>query len=264
MPPLAAKRGGSDGKGVGGEGSGRSVPGDSEEAQPALISTSGKVEVPQVLTGDSLGLVSFEIFSHSTQPVEVSLSSSLDQVTFQLSNGNLDARAPDLYHDEEEGDEEWDGMLNEVGCVQSVRVEPMQSTTVVVCVCPSRVGGLAGSASEGRSRRDDFEFEELGPGFGAPQHSHSISELRGTIHLRAREMAGAHTTPAGGAAAAAAQGGADVAAAARSQHLAVELVGRSCRSVLRVDAQELVFEKCVVGSSSVKDFTIWNCSEAHR
>ena len=77
-------------------------------------------------------------------------------------------------------------------------------------------------------------------------------------------MAGAHTTPAGGAAAAAAQGGADVAAVARSQHLAVELVGRSCRSVLRVDAQELVFEKCVVGSSSVKDFTIWNCSEAHR
>lgn len=113
----------------------------------------------------------------------------------------------------------------------------MQSTTVVVCVCPSRVGGLAGSASEGRSRRDDFEFEELGPGFGAPQHSHSIFELRGTIHLRAREMASA-PAPAGGAAAAAAQGGADVAAAARSQHLAVELVGRSCRSVLRVDAQE--------------------------
>ena len=114
MPPPAAKRGGSDGKGVGGEGSGRSVPGDSEEAQPALISTSGKVEVPQVLTGDSLGLASFVICSHSTQPVEVSLSSSLDQVTFQLSNGNLDARAPEqLFHDEEDGDEEWDGMLNE-------------------------------------------------------------------------------------------------------------------------------------------------------
>lgn len=81
----------------------------------------------------------------------------------------------------------------------------MQSTTVVVCVCPSRVGGLVGSASEGRSRRDDFEFEELGPGFGAPQHSHSIAELRGTIHLRAREMAAGAPTPAGGAAAAAAQ-----------------------------------------------------------
>ena len=119
----------------------------------------------------------------------------------------------------------------------------MQSTTVVVCVCPSRVGGLAGSASEGRSRRDDFDFEELGPGFGAPQHSHSISELRGTIHLRAREMAGA-AMPAGGAAeaAAATQGGADGAAAVRSQHLAVELLGRSCRSVLRVDAQELILK----------------------
>ena len=112
MPP-AAKRGG-EGKGVGGEGGGRLVPGDSDGVQPALISTSGKAEVPQVLTGDSLGLTSFVIFSHSTHTVEVSLNSSLDQVTFQLSNGNLDARAPEhLFHDEEEGDEEWDGMLNE-------------------------------------------------------------------------------------------------------------------------------------------------------
>jgi len=177
MPP-AAKRGG-EGKGVGGEGGGRLVPGDSEGVQPALISTFGKAEVPQVLTGDSLGLTSFVIFSHSTHTVEVSLNSSLDQVTFQLSNGNLDARAPEhLFHDEEEGDEEWDGMLNEVGCVQSVQIEPMQSTTVVVCVCPSRVGGLAGSASEGRSRRDDFDFEELGPGFGAPQHSLDLRAAR--------------------------------------------------------------------------------------
>jgi hypothetical protein len=114
MPPPAARRGGSDGNGVGGEGGGRSVPGDSEGAQPALISTSGKAEVLQVLTGDSLGLTSFVIFSHSTHTVEVSLNSSLDQVSFQLSNGNLDARAPEqLFHDEEDGDEEWDGMLNE-------------------------------------------------------------------------------------------------------------------------------------------------------
>merc|ERR1740124_1924692 len=109
----------------------------------------------------------------------------------------------------------------------------MQSTTVVVCVCPSREGGLAGSASEGR-RRDDFDFEELGPGFGAPQHSHSISELRGMIHLRAREMAreiAATATPAGSgtvAAVAAEQGGADRAAVGRSQHLMVELLGRTC------------------------------------
>ena len=34
-----------------------------------------------------------------------------------------------------------------------------------------------------------------------------------------------------------------------------------CRSVLKAGVQELVFETCVVGSSSVKDFTVWNCSE---
>ena len=62
------------------------------------------------------------------------------------------------------------------------------------------------------------------------------------------------------ATAAAVEGSGGGGAAARSQQLVVELFGRACRSVLRVDAQELVFEKCVVGSSSVKDFTIWNCS----
>ena len=103
------------GKGVGGEGGSHSAPGNPAEVtrQPALISTSGRAEVPRVLTGDSLGLTSFEIFSHSAHTVEVSLHSSLDQVTFQLSNGNLDARAPEHLFDEEEGDEEWDGMLNE-------------------------------------------------------------------------------------------------------------------------------------------------------
>ena len=138
----------------------------------------------------------------------------------------------------------------------------MQSTKVVVCVCPSRKGSLAGSASEGRSRRGDFDFEVLGPGFGAPHLSHSISELRETIHLRAREMTGAEAaataagdgekaaaastvaTAAVAAAAAAAaeeeeQGGGDKAAPGCSQHVVFELLGRVCRSVLRVDAQVL-------------------------
>ena len=46
-----------------------------------------------------------------------------------------------------------------------------------------------------------------------------------------------------------------------AQQLVLELIGRVCRSVLKADVQELVFETCVVGSSSVKDFTVWNCSE---
>ena len=143
----------------------------------------------------------------------------------------------------------------------------MQSTTVVVCVCPSRDSGPAGSP-EGRARRaealaaEEYEVEELGPGFGAPQRSHSITELRGMIYLRAREIvAPAIEGAARAATAAAVEGSGGGGAAARSQQLVVELFGRACRSVLRVDAQELVFEKCVVGSSSVKDFTIWNCSE---
>ena len=115
MPAAVTAGRGGDGKGVVVEDSGSGVATGTSAEPPALISTPGRAEVPQVLTGDSLGLTSFEIFSYSTRTIDVSLHSSLDQVTFQLSNGNLDARAPEhLSHDEEEGDEEWDGMLNEV------------------------------------------------------------------------------------------------------------------------------------------------------
>jgi hypothetical protein len=41
----------------------------------------------------------------------------------------------------------------------------------------------------------------------------------------------------------------------------VLFVVRICRSVLQVDVRELVFESCVLGSTYIKDFAVWNRSE---
>jgi hypothetical protein len=102
----------------GGGGPSSGTANDAAAATGRLISTSGRVELPRVLTGDSLGLTSVTIRSHSTRTIEVSLQSSLDQVTFQLNNANLEAgcgSADEQYHDEDdEGDDDWNGMLNEV------------------------------------------------------------------------------------------------------------------------------------------------------
>ena len=39
------------------------------------------------------------------------------------------------------------------------------------------------------------------------------------------------------------------------------LRGMVCRSVMKLDVQEIHFEDCVPGGNYVKDFTIWNRSE---
>lgn len=34
-----------------------------------------------------------------------------------------------------------------------------------------------------------------------------------------------------------------------------------CKSILKVDRNDLTFEECARGVTYVKDFTLWNCSE---
>ncbi len=41
----------------------------------------------------------------------------------------------------------------------------------------------------------------------------------------------------------------------------VDFVSHICRSVLKIDVNELVFDDCLIGMTYVKDFTIWNRSE---
>jgi len=43
--------------------------------------------------------------------------------------------------------------------------------------------------------------------------------------------------------------------------ISIDFAAKICRSVLKVDVHELVFDDCLIGMSYVKDFTIWNRSE---
>ena len=50
-------------------------------------------------------------------------------------------------------------------------------------------------------------------------------------------------------------------ATGRNQKITVQFHSSVCRSVLKTDVSEIVFEDCVPGGVFVKDFSVWNLSE---
>jgi len=46
-----------------------------------------------------------------------------------------------------------------------------------------------------------------------------------------------------------------------SEEIQLQLKGRACRALLKVDTPELHFDDCRPRGTYVKDFTLWNCSE---
>jgi hypothetical protein len=47
----------------------------------------------------------------------------------------------------------------------------------------------------------------------------------------------------------------------KNQKITVQFNSSVCRSVLKTDVSEIVFEDCVPGGVFVKDFSVWNLSE---
>ena len=123
--------------------------------------------------------------------------------------------------------------------------------------------GSAGAAErDGDAMRRDEHTQR------SSQSRHAIVEERATLKLRYMPCSEREVHLSAGIDAAAALTAATAAyaraASVAAQQLTIKLIAKRCRSVLRTDVQELVFENCVIGSSSVKDFTVWNCSEVRQ
>ena len=212
----------------------------------ALTVSTRAFEVERVLTSaDSPALLPFTVSSSAGEVLEVSLSSSLgDQVVFQLHNENLQT-------DEslEDDPADWSGLYNELDLVEHVQLQPFEARELVLCFRPRPGGEFAPTETRQKRLAEELEAAEADVDFRTPRHHHSVTELTGTVFLDVQPR-GAPASPK--------QGAGGVAQPAR---LEVPFVARLCRSVLKTDAQELIFENCIVHESTVKDFTIWNCSE---
>jgi hypothetical protein len=196
-----------------------------------------RVEIERVLLSEeSVGLAPLTIIANE-YPVEVALRAQMPagvNVTFQTRNENLNQSDDDP--------DDWNALFNEVDCVQSIRLDPGESRRLIVAF--RSVGGS--------TLGEDAAVVDLRASSKA-HRSHSIGVLRGFLHLEPRVATDVVDGSGSGVGVALVR--------EPAQQLVLELIGRVCRSVLKADVQELVFETCVVGSSSVKDFTVWNCSE---
>ncbi|KAL1530705.1 hypothetical protein AB1Y20_001604 [Prymnesium parvum] len=196
---------------------------------PMLVSCdlqNGRLEFERVLTNDSYSLASFTIASICDTALVIHLSCPENsQVAFQLHNENVDLM---------------DTFILGAGASQKIIVlyrmqQPSSSLAAV--------------------ERDDLHTS----------HSrYEIVEESAKLKIRylpCLDVDLATIRPDAATMTAVAVAAYARAAAMPAHQFVCQLVAKRCRSVLRVDVQELVFENCVIGSSCVKDFTVWNCSE---
>ena len=241
-------------------------------ATTALISTdalNGVIEMPGVVTEPAAAAVgSLTVTSCSELPLVVHLQApERGTITFQLQNENL--RDGDL--DDDPAD--WNQLFNEIDQVDQIELPAGASVTIVVSFRPDpaesesyatpRRGGVVASSSSSSSSADASK--------NALRERHAITTACATIQL--------HAVPATAAAAPAIALSPSLLPAAPSTFVAsmpaaavasppppppttLSIVARQCVSVLRTDMHELSFDSCTIGVSAVRDFTVWNCSEA--
>ncbi|KAL3907212.1 MAG: hypothetical protein SGPRY_010257, partial [Prymnesium sp.] len=221
-----------------------------------LLSTdlpNGRLEFDRVLTDDSFAIGSFVISSASTAPIVVHLvcpDNSL--VAFQLHNENVWAGSP------EDDPDDWNQLFNEVDLVDTFMLGPGKSQRMIVLY---RSQHLSSSLMNERDNGDVMRRDEL----HSAHSRHAILEEHAKLKIRYNLCTADDAAMKPGMdpaeALAAAMAAYARTAASPAYQLGCNLVAKRCRSILRIDVQELVFENCVIGSSCVKDFTVWNCSE---
>ena len=242
----------------------------------------GRLELPGVITesdGAAVGMLT--ITSQSEWPLIVHLEAPSDEsVTFQLENENIRSGDPD------DDPADWNQLFNEVDHIDRVNLEPHGEQVIVVSFRP-RPLPRSSDASQSRPRGE----RAFGEAFGEAttfRERHAITLSKATVSLRivpqpqvqptATPVATAETSGSGVSSEAAIAAAAvystasslatAVAAAAPPllpppppPPIELALIARQCVSVLRTDVHELSFDAWI-GTSAVRDFTVWNCSEA--
>ena len=267
-------------------------------ASPPLISTdcNGLLRLPNVVTElDGTTLGSIKVTSHSAQPLLVKLESSAPHaVTFQLENENL--RHGTAVDDDDPDD--WNALFNEVGHVSELRLPPNGSTALIVSFRPKPLidateGGLMEHETSSKNRpfgetvserhaiqeaRASIHLiavpEQPPPvvatgGAPRPEEPGQPRQLQQQLLQPGQPQLAPPLPPLEALPMPLQQlqqqqlsaSSADSATAQPAAPVVIVLSARHCVSLLRTDAHELSFDHVVVGSTAVKDFTVWNCSE---
>lgn len=136
-------------------------------------------------------------------------------------------------------------IFNQIGFIDSIQLTPGESKSFVLCLrvnlSSDVVETMNGNEKDSNLLNDDeqrVKYLEL-----------SSLPLKSSIHFEVQFLPDATTIT---------MNPSKFPSSAKKQ---MPIYGICCRSMFRVDVDELRFDDCVPGGSYVKDFTIWNRSE---
>ncbi|BBM97058.1 hypothetical protein MPTK1_1g02700 [Marchantia polymorpha subsp. ruderalis] len=242
----------------------------STSSPPELFATditNNFVELKNVILNEFHVLRKFLLISLCDQALRVTLDSDLSSsIGFQLNNENIDN------NDESSGTEpvvatfladDFSELFNTVNLVNEVILQPRQVQQVILTFRP-----LESSSDASEHERDfkegqreielssDAEIQENGsvePSSKAvhPRANQSF-KVTGMVFLSATVLSDNSRTQVAPIS--------DKSLDCR-QDIVIHFQSTVCRSILKADVQDIVFDDCVPGGVFVKDFSVWNLSE---
>ncbi|EFA77122.1 hypothetical protein PPL_09877 [Heterostelium album PN500] len=211
-----------------------------QQQQQQLIKTSivsGKLEIDDVVLKDTYVLRNLKVQSQVDYPLTVSLRSDLAQIAFQSTNENLQ----DTETEVPVQDDDFNQLFNEVNVIDQLELLPLQTKNIVMSFRPSLL----------LSDHQLLHQNQSDPTTGNNVGFNNYFEVKGKIFFSCNPTTTITAT----------DNNQDKQQQQQQQQLVVDVVTRICRSQIKVDLNEIIFDDCIVGSSYIKDLTIWNRSE---
>ncbi|KAF2076702.1 hypothetical protein CYY_002015 [Polysphondylium violaceum] len=231
-----------------------------------IIKTSlngSRLELNEVVYKETYVLRNFKLINTVDYPVQVKLTSDLKQIAFQLNNENMQ----DDSNETPIQDDDYNQLFNEVNLIDSVVLAPRETKNIIISFRPYLLnsnkdnkalkkstlsgsgsggsGGGGGGGEDAESDTEDDDDQDTAVHSRSQQDKFNYFQVKGKIYLHVESLLDNLEPPLDPA----------------QKDVVVDVFARICKSLLKVDINELIFDDCVVGSSYVKDITIWNKCE---
>ncbi|KAL2649598.1 hypothetical protein R1flu_017726 [Riccia fluitans] len=242
----------------------------SSSSLPDLFATDivdNFVELKNVILNEFHVLRKFLLISLSDQVLRVTLDSDLSsQIGFQLNNENIDNS------EDSSGAEpvvatfladDFCELFNTVNLVNEVILQPRQVQQVILTFRPSEASSDA-SEQNGDFKDDQREIQlsaytDIQENMSA-EPSSKIVYPRASQSFKVTGRLFLSATVLGNSSRVQISAGSDRSLDSR-QDIIIQFQATVCRSILKADVQDIVFDDCIPGGVFVKDFSVWNLSE---
>eukprot|EP01114_Cavostelium_apophysatum_P004034 TRINITY_DN1416_c0_g1_i3.p1 TRINITY_DN1416_c0_g1~~TRINITY_DN1416_c0_g1_i3.p1 ORF type:complete len:1432 (-),score=329.32 TRINITY_DN1416_c0_g1_i3:312-4607(-) len=234
--------------------------------QNSLFTTnlpSNHIHLDDVILKESYVLKRFSVTNRCEVPLRIQIRTDLtEQLRFQTDNENFHDQTEENF--EPVQDDNFNQLFNDINLIESISLGPRSTRTLIMSFRPIPDS----DSTNGSDVSDDEDKEDVDPlisHHGPTNHLNKYTEVGGYLLLSATAVQEGDSdivepitgTPRGNS-----DGRERVNSLSSMQReVQIKVTARICRSLMKVDKNHLSFEECLKGSTYVKDFTVWNCSE---